>query len=347
MTLADEINKLLGFSEKSQVVLIPIIAGFAIMAILLLPIILFLLLVLGYFIYRFPNTRRNEIIFLFRRAAFNAAGNREDRLSMKLATVVEPFCWFICNILARVLGIIDCIIGCEVIRFPPPRIAQITDYFSVVTYLVDKKVKECIEKEYQLVILFAGYDVRCFTIANNNNNNNKKSTSKLFEVDRADLQIKKIKCLEEAKISREGVTMISADITKDDWIKQLEVNGYNNDIPTIFILEGTCIISHTSIHNIFKTISLSCKGSSLVFDYLSFYFLNDTRFGCLAKKMIQRISGQKILYGMPGVAGSKDAGPMGCRDSDVTSFLDLFGMDLVDNYKVGVIGGVCVASVKS
>ena len=97
----------------------------------------------------------------------------------------------------------------------------------------------------QIVVLGAGYDTRFFRLAITEN-------IKCFEIDTDATQIKKINMLKRSRIisrhyqySSESanthgtrVTFVSCNFESEDWFVNLCDNGFNPDLPTLFLWEG-------------------------------------------------------------------------------------------------------------
>lgn len=116
----------------------------------------------------------------------------------------------------------------------------------------------------QLVILGAGYDSRAYRL------DGLKNRVRVFEVDHPATQKVKIeKLLETFDELPENVTFIPADFQTRDLYTHLTGFGYEDDLKTVFVLEGVSMyIGPDAMDEILRCISShSGPGSSLIFDY--------------------------------------------------------------------------------
>ena len=101
--------------------------------------------------------------------------------------------------------------------------------------LIDDLVEgKCSEgKIEQYVILGAGYDVRAHRLK-------LPRTIKVFEVDIAQVQLRKLSKLPRNLPNFENVTYVKMNFNNSKLAKELTYAGYDNTKPTIFTLEGVC-----------------------------------------------------------------------------------------------------------
>ncbi len=163
---------------------------------------------------------------------------------------------------------------------------------------VDDCLKNCIKEGIeQLVILGAGYDARAYRFDELND-------ISVFEVDHPVTQKLKIKKVKDIfKILPDHVKYVPVDFEKDELISKLSKAGYNRNLKTLFLWEGVCkYLTSDAVNNILTMVSSnSCKGSSIVFDYLFQSMVDRSSGSILADKMLsfQAKKGEPFIFGLP------------------------------------------------
>ena len=138
-------------------------------------------------------------------------------------------------------------------------------YVVARTRYIDDFLQECIANEIQqVVIMGAGFDSRAYRFE-------KLKNLTTFEIDYPATQnAKKILIQNIFGTLPEYVNYIPIDFTKEKLKDLLLQNTYNRDLKTLFIWEGTTpYITAESVDDTLAFVtSYSCKGSSIIFDYI-------------------------------------------------------------------------------
>ncbi|KAL3788189.1 hypothetical protein HJC23_004656 [Cyclotella cryptica] len=132
--------------------------------------------------------------------------------------------------------------------------------------VVDTFADENKGTQFNVVILGAGYDTRCYRLRSIT----KKENIHLFEVDAPGTQQMKRNALKHAKIECSGVHFVSCDFEHEDWMKCLESqSNFNHNLPTIFVWEGVSMyVDREVVISIISQISRCAVGSCIAFDYV-------------------------------------------------------------------------------
>jgi len=163
---------------------------------------------------------------------------------------------------------------------------------------VDDCLKDCItEGVEQLVILGAGYDARAYRF-------NELKNKLVFEVDHPNTQkLKKNKILNIFGSLPHHIVYVPVDFEKDRLISKLTKAGYNQTLKTLFLWEGVCkYLTPNAVNELLTAVSgNSCRGSSIVFDYLFQSMIDRTSGSLLADRMLnfQAKKGEPYLFGLP------------------------------------------------
>ncbi len=133
----------------------------------------------------------------------------------------------------------------------------------------------------QVVLLGSGYDTRAIR-------KNKYGVN-YFEIDHATVLESK-KRLYESKMINKNATYIGIDYIKYDFIKELQLNNINFNLPTYFIWEGnTMYIEVEKIKEILVKIKNNfLNNSTISFDYFSEHIVNKTTGIIEADQMVDR-----------------------------------------------------------
>ena len=82
----------------------------------------------------------------------------------------------------------------------------------------------------QLVILGAGFDSRCYRLA--------QRPKRCFELDVPTTQAEKREALTAAGVNSSHVRFVPVDFVKEDWFVKLMAAGFDATLPTLFLWEG-------------------------------------------------------------------------------------------------------------
>jgi methyltransferase (TIGR00027 family) len=128
----------------------------------------------------------------------------------------------------------------------------------------DKLINNSKDNVEQFVVMGAGFDTRSY-------GNLKQSNLRFFELDQAETQKLKVKCLKKADIDVSHVTFIEVDFSKDNWYEKLKDAGYDPDKKAIFLWEGvTLYISENDVRKTIRVIKEhAAHGSILITDLYS------------------------------------------------------------------------------
>lgn len=111
----------------------------------------------------------------------------------------------------------------------------------------------------QYVILGAGYDLRAHRL-------DLPSSMRIFEVDQAAVQSRKLSKLPENLKSSENVTYVAVDFAHQSLSKQLTASGFDVSKPTVFTLEGVSqYITKEAVSSAFEELSALVQTTTSTF----------------------------------------------------------------------------------
>lgn len=163
---------------------------------------------------------------------------------------------------------------------------------------VDDCLENCINDGIeQLVILGAGYDSRAYRFK-------ELKDKRVFEVDHPNTQhLKKRKITNIFGHPPGHVVYVPVDFEKNQLMPKLFEAGYNKNLKTLFIWEGVCkYLTENAVNNLLSTVSgNSCKGSSIVFEYLFQSMIDRTEGSKFTDKILnfQAKKGEPFIFGLP------------------------------------------------
>jgi methyltransferase (TIGR00027 family) len=163
---------------------------------------------------------------------------------------------------------------------------------------VDDCLNACIKEGIeQLVILGAGYDSRAYRF-------NELKSKRVFEVDHPNTQrLKKKKVTKIFGCLPSYVKFVPVDFEKEKLMPKLSAAGYRINLKTLFIWEGVCkYLTPNAVNELLSVVSgNSCKGSSIVFDYLFQSMVDRSSGSKLAEKALdfQAKKGEPFIFGLP------------------------------------------------
>lgn len=148
--------------------------------------------------------------------------------------------------------------------------------------VVDTFASENKDSDYNVVILGAGYDTRCYRLKSIVG----KKNVHLYEVDAPGTQRIKRKALKDSGIQCDHVEFVSCDFEHEDWFVSLKTQStFNKDFPTVFIWEGvTMYLDLQVVQSTISKIATCGARSCIAFDYIFHGSMNDA-----AKKSAERI----------------------------------------------------------
>lgn len=163
---------------------------------------------------------------------------------------------------------------------------------------VDDCLKNCIKDGIeQLVILGAGYDSRAYRFT-------ELKDKRIFEIDHPDTQnLKKEKIATIFGHLPGHVVFVPVDFEKDKLMPGLIEAGYSPSLKTLFVWEGVCkYLTANAVYDLLSTVSgNSCKGSSIVFEYLFQSMVDRSSGSKFAEKVLnfQAGKGEPFIFGLP------------------------------------------------
>jgi methyltransferase (TIGR00027 family) len=163
---------------------------------------------------------------------------------------------------------------------------------------VDDCLKDSIKNGIeQLVILGAGFDSRAYRF-------DELKNIPVFEVDHPNTQkIKKDKLQLIFNRLPEHVVYVPVDFEKDIFMSKLTAFGYRKNRKTLFIWEAVSkYLTSKAVNQLLSLVSInSCKGSSIVFDYLFQSMVDGNSGSKFAEKILnyQAIKGEPYIFGLP------------------------------------------------
>jgi methyltransferase (TIGR00027 family) len=141
----------------------------------------------------------------------------------------------------------------------------LNEYMIARTAYFDKLFVEALNNKIpQIVLLGAGYDSRAYRFAKSN------QSTKVFELDIAPTQKRKLECLKKARIDiPEQVTFAQINFNQEALKDVLQKAGYKNDQKTLFIWEGVSYyLVAEAVYATLEFVSQSShRESAIAFDY--------------------------------------------------------------------------------
>lgn len=178
-------------------------------------------------------------------------------------------------------------------------------------YIKDK-IENSISEIGQMVNLGAGYDTMSYTLPSISN-------TPIWELDQKDVMDTKTQRI-EASLGKvpENIKLVPIDFDHDNIDQKLKNQGYSDEIPTFFILEGvTQYLDEENVKKMFTFLSHAKTGSKIVFTYVLREFIEGVE-----------MYGMRQLY-------KKYVFPkiwkFGLFTQDCSAFLDEYGWKLIED----------------
>jgi methyltransferase (TIGR00027 family) len=148
--------------------------------------------------------------------------------------------------------------------------------------VVDTFACENKDNDYNVVILGAGYDTRCYRLSSIMG----KKNVHLYEVDARGTQRIKRKALKDSAIQSDHVEFVHCDFEHEDWLVSLQTQStFNKEFPTVFVWEGvTMYLDLQVVYSTISKIAICGDRSCIAFDYMFHESMNDA-----ARKSAERI----------------------------------------------------------
>lgn len=172
----------------------------------------------------------------------------------------------------------------------------------------------------QFVILGAGFDTRAYRFP-------KSTQIRSFEVDAPPTQMIKRQLLQKTGIDSRGVTFVSANFERENWLTKLIDAGFDPGKPALFILEGVIIyLDHEAVEDTFHKIASTAKGSVLAFDYFTTEPLESNSLYWRFGRWSTKAAGEPIKFGIDSTPPARER---------VAELLQSCGLSLVEQRTLG------------
>jgi methyltransferase (TIGR00027 family) len=193
----------------------------------------------------------------------------------------------------------------------------IYEYVIARTKYIDSLFMDALKQGFDQIIIFgAGFDSR----GQRFNHLNKKT--KIFELDAPITQGNKLKAFKDKRIIiPKNLIYVPINFNKDSLADKLTDAGFENNIKTLFLLEGvTMYLSDDAVDATFNVIrDVAGKGSWVVFDYI---YAGVFRQG-------NKYYGEKDIFKTVAKAG--EAWSFALEEGEIETFLDKYGFTLKDH----------------
>jgi methyltransferase (TIGR00027 family) len=184
----------------------------------------------------------------------------------------------------------------------------------------DAVVDRSLSEVSQMVLLGAGFDTRAFRLP-------RQGRMHSFEVDTPRTQALKRELLSKAGIQETGVTLVSADFEKQDWLSRLVEAGFDPGKPALFLWEGvTMLLSREAVEACLRTIGSCASGSVVAFDYLTTEVLESQALSARLARAGLRAAGEPLKFGIESRPPSSER---------LASFLRSCGLSLGEQRTLG------------
>ncbi len=203
---------------------------------------------------------------------------------------------------------------------------------------LDRVVEKYIPGMPQFVILGAGFDTRAYRLPPG-------TPVRSFEVDAPRTQAVKRDMLQRAGVDSSGVTFVSADFEKEDWLARLVASGFDPSKPALFLWEGvTMYLDRPAVEDTFRKIASTARGSVVAFDYFTSEVLTSDRLYWRFGRYSTKAAGEPLTFGFDSTPPSRQR---------LAEFLQACGLRLDQQQTLGkdtetdrAWGGFATAAVK-
>ncbi len=164
----------------------------------------------------------------------------------------------------------------------------------------DAAVERYLADVDQFVILGAGFDTRAFRLP-------KDARVRSFEVDAPKTQAIKREMLSKTSIDSTGVTFVSADFEKENWLTRLVDAGFDPCKPALFLWEGVVnYLDREAVEATLRKIASTAKGSVVAFDYLTTEVLESQALYWRYARAATRAAGEPLKFGIDSTPPSSE-----------------------------------------
>jgi methyltransferase (TIGR00027 family) len=185
-------------------------------------------------------------------------------------------------------------------RYPFEGDISIQNQASARQTFYDSVIDRYLADVAQFVILGAGFDTRAFRLP-------KETRVRSFEVDAPKTLAMKREVLKQAGIDPAGVTLVSADFEKEDWLSRLVDAGFDANKPALFLWEGvTPYLERAAIEDTLRKIASTAKGSIIAFDYFTTEVLESQALYLRIVRTSLRAGGEPLKFGIDSTPPSSE-----------------------------------------
>lgn len=296
----------------------------------LINIVLFPVTLLGYVFYvaylflfgRKPGVSTTAQGPLSARWAEHHLGVREDKAASRLMTVMPgspPLGLYLVlgsTLLAhRLTGYVP-----KAFRYPFEGEVPMQYQASARQTFFDSAVERFLVSIRQFVILGAGFDTRAYRLP-------EEAQARSFEVDTPKTQMVKRELLKKTGIDTTGVTFVSADFEKEDWLARLTNAGFDPTQPALFLLEGVIpYLDREAVEDTLRKIASTARGSIVAFDYFTTETLESNSLYWRYGRSAVKAAGEPFKFGIDSTPPSRER---------VAELLQSCGLSLVEQVTLG------------
>ncbi len=152
----------------------------------------------------------------------------------------------------------------------------------------------------QFVILGAGFDTRAYGLL-------PELHIRSFEVDAPKTQAVKRDMLQKSAIDTTGVTFVSADFEKEDWLARLVEAGFDRAQSALFLWEGVMVyLDREAAEATLRKIATCARGSVLAFDYFTTEPLTSSDLYWRYGRATTKAAGESLKFGIESTPPSRD-----------------------------------------
>jgi methyltransferase (TIGR00027 family) len=164
----------------------------------------------------------------------------------------------------------------------------------------DAAVERYLPDISQFVILGAGFDTRAYRLP-------KDTPVRSFEIDTPKTQAIKRQMLKQAGVDSTGVTFVTADFEKEDWLARLVDAGFDPGSPTLFLWEGVILyLDRDAVESTLRKIASLARGSVVAFDYFTTEPLRSQALYWRYGRAMTRAAGEPITFGVDSTPPSRE-----------------------------------------
>jgi methyltransferase (TIGR00027 family) len=207
--------------------------------------------------------------------------------------------------------------------------------------LFDNVVEQYLPDITQFVILGAGFDTRALRLKETP----KYAPVRSFEIDTPPTLAFKREKLAKARIDTTGVTFVSADFEKKDWLNRLINAGFDPNQPALFIWEGVVpYLDQGAVRETLRKIASTAKDSIVAFDYFTSEVIESQALSMRAVRASLSAGGEPLKFGVDSTPPLRER---------IVELLQSCGLTIIEQRTAGqetkgkrAWGGFAIATVK-